>query len=309
MRFMNKFFSIILLLTFCIYGEISAGHSLEGKVITSEQHSYELHNYLSGGGFGAVFRATDENGQEVAIKVFERADGFNSDYMTKSWPWPTKTWEYSSSKHPSPPISHSPPKHNDHKTNLYTIEREWEIGCVFDHPNIIKAYDRGIIPAEYEDEDSVPFLVLEFVSGVTFFEVKDGQYSRDDASALALQLIDALKYGLSFKMYYNDLHAGNVMLSKDNTLKIIDLGSYQSFQSMLRSPLDEAYMNLQWTYLLVKKILRKGGYEKEETALITEQMKDIIKNMPDDEYDELSSVEFYEKVLEEWIHILHSIRG
>jgi serine/threonine protein kinase len=296
---MKNLFYILLVWSFCLYGRDDP-KDIIGKVLKTEQHSYELHQYLSRGAFGSVYDATNEEGKSVAIKVFSTPTHMNSEFFTKSWPMPKPHQQAQATS----PIMTPFPRNSFRATNVYTIEREWEIGTQFDHPNIIKAYDRGTIAPDNEEDNESSFLVLELVSGSTLYNVSVGQYSRNEAMTQATQLLDAFCYGLSNQMHYTDLHSGNIMISDEGLLKIIDLGSFHTFESLLEYSVERVFWDLQYAYLLIKTILKKGGYEPNEVAILARQLKDEVKKLRG---TELTPVEMFRQVFDAWSVILHDV--
>lgn len=273
---------LLIFALFCYCGLFAEEGYLDpykGMVLTTEQHSYELQNCVGGGASGTIYKAINEEGQTVAIKIFVKNQ--MSDIFTKSWPLPIDLG-------PDIPL-----------LNGYSIDREWEVGTLFNHPNIIKAYDRGMIRDAKGVNHPKPFIVIEFVSGMTFLQVYEKNLCQKTAILLLVQLLDALKYGFTKEMYYHDLHLANFMITEENQLKIIDL---ESFIFLASTTTEEGcsliFMNI---YSFVKQTLRKSGCETEQIKMIGKQMKETLKTTHE---DELTEVELYVRVLESWSFIL-----
>lgn len=276
---MKKLFIILFFAICSLYGEEVDFASLEGEVIATEQHCYSIEKYLSSGFFGAVYKAVDENGTYVAIKFFIKREITKDHYGTMSWPLLDML------KKPSP------------SKDLYGFDREWEVGSQFDHPNIIKAYDYGALPTVNSNDDPSKFLVLEFVSGTTLGELPDGKYTREEARIMIAQLMDAIKYASAHDMYYIDVHAWNMMVTDDNLLKIVDLGSFCSVDTFAKNT--DLYISwyLRSVYLLIKRILKKGGYTREEITEMTADFKPALQRSLE---DQAPSLEIYIRTVDEW---------
>ena len=87
------------------------------------------------------------------------------------------------------------------------------------HPNIVKYIDSG-------REDDEYFYAVEFVEGERLerrLEQK-GKITEAETLALVAQIVAALKHIYQSGFLYRDLNAGNVIVRKDGTVKIIDFG-------------------------------------------------------------------------------------
>lgn len=254
---MKKLLIFALLCCCVLYGKECHPYPCKEMVLATEQHSYVLQNCVGGGSSGAIYKATSEDGRTVAIKIFVR----------------------------------------NQMSDRCSVEREWMVGTQFNHPNIIKAYDRGIIRSTSEVNDPKPFIVFEFVSGLTFLQVFEKNLCQETIILLLVQLLDALKYGSIKGMHYQDLQLANMMMTEDNNLKIVDL---ESFVSLASKAEEDSLMNI---HHFVKQILKKSGYAKKK---ITKQMKEALKKTHE---KGLTSVELYTSILDEWSLILQLHKG
>ena len=85
------------------------------------------------------------------------------------------------------------------------------------HPNIVAVYDVGV------DRD-LSFIILEFVRGKTMREIDRSKISFDDAINLTIQLLEALQYAHSQGIIHRDIKPGNIIVTDDRTLKVMDFG-------------------------------------------------------------------------------------
>ena len=99
------------------------------------------------------------------------------------------------------------------------FEREARIVEPLDHPNIARM--RGHFPA-FRTE----FIVMEFCEGVTLADalVQRGAFSEPDARGVLGQLATALVFVHERGVVHRDLKPGNIMLSPDGRVKLMDFG-------------------------------------------------------------------------------------
>jgi eukaryotic-like serine/threonine-protein kinase len=85
------------------------------------------------------------------------------------------------------------------------------------HPNIVAVYDVGV-DREYS------YIVLEYVRGRTLRELDHTALGIDGSIELAIQLLEALRYAHDRDVVHRDLKPGNVLVTADGTLKVMDFG-------------------------------------------------------------------------------------
>jgi tetratricopeptide (TPR) repeat protein len=87
-----------------------------------------------------------------------------------------------------------------------------------DHPFICKVYEVG-------DHDGRPFLAMEFVDGLTLSDrLLRGPVAVSLALRIAREIADALHFAHSRGIVHRDLKPGNIMLSADDHVKVMDFG-------------------------------------------------------------------------------------
>jgi eukaryotic-like serine/threonine-protein kinase len=99
------------------------------------------------------------------------------------------------------------------------FRREIQIGELLTHPNIQKLY---ALQGDHLD----PYLVLEYVDGVTLREVlrKEHRLPSDKAVALALQIAQALAYAHKHHVFHRDLKPENIIVTPECCAKVMDFG-------------------------------------------------------------------------------------
>lgn len=89
------------------------------------------------------------------------------------------------------------------------------------HPNVECVY-------EFRSEEGVDFLVLEYVPGTTLNEViRNGHLSEQDVISLGIQLARGLVAAHGQRVLHRDLKPGNLRVTPDDVLKILDFGLAQ----------------------------------------------------------------------------------
>lgn len=71
----------------------------------------------------------------------------------------------------------------------------------------------------------------------------DAQLGKRKACKIAMQLIAGLKHAAALHLYHVDLHSGNIMLTNQQKLKIIDLASFISWDEFLTIILSPSMTN------------------------------------------------------------------
>ncbi|HLJ82693.1 MAG TPA: protein kinase [Candidatus Eremiobacteraceae bacterium] len=85
------------------------------------------------------------------------------------------------------------------------------------HPNIVAVYDVGV------DRD-MSYIILEYVRGTTMREADRTKISFDEAINITIQLLEALQYAHGQGIIHRDIKPGNIMLTGDGSLKVMDFG-------------------------------------------------------------------------------------
>jgi eukaryotic-like serine/threonine-protein kinase len=105
-------------------------------------------------------------------------------------------------------------------TYFSQLKKEAQILAKFSHPHIVRVFD-------FEESAAFPFLVLEFVDGLSLSEVlvHCGRFRYDRAVKLIYHVADGLaaaqkKIGL----VHRDVKPGNILLTRDGSVKLADLG-------------------------------------------------------------------------------------
>ncbi|HEY7126283.1 MAG TPA: serine/threonine-protein kinase [Ktedonobacterales bacterium] len=183
-------------------GESDSGesHARGPKRLTSGttlQKRYQIEKAVAKGGMGAVYRGTDQHFKK-ACAVKEMLDNFSSD--------------------------------EDRDQALQWFEREAHMLLELHHPAIPRVFD-------FFAENGHNYLVMEFIDGKTLGEVleQEGQprgLPEARARSWGAQICNVLAYlhGQNPPVIFRDLKPSNIMIDKDDKVKLIDFGIARSFQ-------------------------------------------------------------------------------
>jgi serine/threonine protein kinase len=152
---------------------------------------YRVLSKVGAGGMGEVYRATDTRlGREVALKVLPAS------------------------------LAHDPER-------LSRFEREARLLAALNHPGIAHVY--GFEGAVGPDDSTTHVLAMEFVEGEDLSgRLQRGAIPVAEALAIATQIAEALEAAHEKGIVHRDLKPGNVKLTPDGTVKVLDFGLVRS---------------------------------------------------------------------------------
>ncbi|MBD3857081.1 MAG: serine/threonine protein kinase, partial [Acidobacteria bacterium] len=161
---------------------------------------YRVTAALGAGGMGEVWRATDEKlGREVALKVLPEEFAKDPDRMAR-------------------------------------FEREAKVLASLNHPNIATLYGLESVSGADADTDSdagqTTFLAMELVEGEDLSErIKRGAVPVEEATAIALQIAEALEAAHEQGIVHRDLKPANIKLTDDGVVKVLDFGLAKTWEN------------------------------------------------------------------------------
>lgn len=108
------------------------------------------------------------------------------------------------------------------------FRREAQAAASLNHPNIVGVYDTGeenVLGADGRPV-SVPYIVMEYIEGHTVKELLgDGTpVPIDEAVEISAGILSALEYSHHAGLVHRDIKPGNVMLTNDGKVKVMDFG-------------------------------------------------------------------------------------
>lgn len=107
----------------------------------------------------------------------------------------------------------------DNETAVKYFLREARAAAALSHPNIVTVYDAG-------EQDGEVFMAMEFVEGTTLKDYirRKGALPEDQVRFVLVNCCKALDYAHGRGIIHRDVKSGNVMLTRERTLKIMDFG-------------------------------------------------------------------------------------
>ena len=108
------------------------------------------------------------------------------------------------------------------------FRREAQSAASLNHPNIVAVYDTGeeIIEDAVGRSIAVPYIVREYVEGHTVKDlISDGTaVPINEAVEIVSGVLSALDYSHANHLVHRDIKPGNIMLTSDGKIKVMDFG-------------------------------------------------------------------------------------
>jgi eukaryotic-like serine/threonine-protein kinase len=102
---------------------------------------------------------------------------------------------------------------------LLRFKREAQAAASLSHPNVVAVYDTG-------SEDGTNFIVMEYVDGRTLKDIirQEGPLYPARAAEICADVCSALAAAHARGLIHRDIKPGNVMLTPDGKVKVMDFG-------------------------------------------------------------------------------------
>ncbi|WP_216380471.1 Stk1 family PASTA domain-containing Ser/Thr kinase [Arcanobacterium phocae] len=114
------------------------------------------------------------------------------------------------------------------QTFVARFRREAQSAAALNHPSIVAVYDTGEehMTSEAGETISIPYIVMEYVKGRTVSELlKNGDaLPINEAVQIAVGILSALEYSHREGIVHRDIKPGNIMLTNDGKVKVMDFG-------------------------------------------------------------------------------------
>jgi beta-lactam-binding protein with PASTA domain/predicted Ser/Thr protein kinase len=111
------------------------------------------------------------------------------------------------------------------------FRREAQNAAALNHPAIVAVYDTGeeIAPTG----ETIPYIVMEYVNGLTFKEVltAEGRLMPRRALEVTADICAALEFSHRHGIIHRDIKPGNVMLTQTGQVKVMDFGIARALAS------------------------------------------------------------------------------
>jgi serine/threonine-protein kinase len=117
------------------------------------------------------------------------------------------------------------------KTFQERFRREAQNAAALNHPAIVAVYDTGEEHAA--TGETLPFIVMEFVNGRTLKEVlgAEGRLQLRRALEITADMCAALEFSHRHGIIHRDVKPGNVMLTQNGQVKVMDFGIARALAS------------------------------------------------------------------------------
>ena len=107
------------------------------------------------------------------------------------------------------------------------FRREAQAVAGLNNPNIVSVYDTGEeeVSDRHQHEIRVPFIVMEYVEGLTLRDrVRAGDLTPEESIAYLSGVLGALDYSHKAGIVHRDIKPANVMITPDGVVKVMDFG-------------------------------------------------------------------------------------
>jgi serine/threonine protein kinase/Tol biopolymer transport system component len=127
-----------------------------------------------------------------------------------------------------------PEEFSSNHDRLTRFQREAEVLASLNHPNIAAIYDLVA-------QDQSQFLVLELVDGETLADrIARGPIPLEEALNIAKQIAEALEAAHEKGVIHRDLKPGNIMLTSDGKVKVLDFGLAKALEGQTATNLSNS---------------------------------------------------------------------
>ena len=141
---------------------------------------------------------------------------------------------------------------------LIKFNNEAKAAASLNHPNIINVYDVG-------QEKDIAYIVMEYVDGINLKQLinKKGTLTEKEALNIIKQISLALKEAHRNKIIHRDIKPHNIMINKDNVVKVGDFGIAKATTSATITTLNNVIGSVHY----FSPEQARGGYMDERSDI------------------------------------------
>ncbi|MBQ2897567.1 MAG: Stk1 family PASTA domain-containing Ser/Thr kinase [Clostridia bacterium] len=147
-------------------------------------------------------------------------------------------------------------KNDEDFLKRFNIESQAAAGL--SHTNIVSVYDIG-------SENDIHYIVMEYVEGITLKEylAENGALSWEKAVDFATQIASALQHAHRKGIVHRDIKPQNILVTKDNVLKVTDFGIARAVSTFTMKVEDSAMCTVHYC----SPEQARGGYTDEKSDI------------------------------------------
>lgn len=140
--------------------------------------------------------------------------------------------------------------------NRFNLESQAAAGI--SHSNIVSVYDVGC-------EDDVHYIVMEYVDGITLksYIATHGMLPWRQALDFSIQICDAMEHAHREGIVHRDIKPQNIMVTGDNTLKVMDFGIARTANKDITTDSNTAIGTVHY----ISPEQARGGYVDERSDI------------------------------------------
>lgn len=133
-----------------------------------------------------------------------------------------------------------PAEPHDNPEHAERLRREARAAAAIDHPNVVAVHDIGVSETGSPPTESV-FVVMEHLDGESLRSRigRDGPLTEETAIGIAGQVCLALHAAHENGVIHRDVSPGNIMLRRDDAVKVLDFGLARMAGSAFRTTTGE----------------------------------------------------------------------
>ncbi len=187
---------------------------------TTLQQRFVLEETIASGGMGVVYKARDLRKEEaqdrepyVAIKV-----------LTENF--------------------------KQHPDALISLQRESKKAQKLAHPNIVTVYD-------FDRDGDTVFMTMEYLEGQSLAKFNKTITSKGLPVEKVLSIINGVGEGLTYAhkqhIVHSDIKPGNIFITHDGTVKLLDFGIARAFKQAGSTPQDKTVFNFSESAEVITK--------------------------------------------------------
>ncbi|KAK4155914.1 kinase-like domain-containing protein [Chaetomidium leptoderma] len=195
-------------------------------------NQYVVKDEIGRGSYGAVHIATDQFGNEYAVKAFSKARLRKRAQSAILRHGPRQLGRFPRAEFGAPdaPItSFSVQRAKEAKDALYLIREEVAIMKKLNHPNLVQ-----LMEVLDDPEDDSLYMVMEMCKKGVVMKVGLGEfatpYEEEQCRYWFRDLILGIEYLHSQGVVHRDIKPENLLLTDDDVLKIVDFGVSEMFE-------------------------------------------------------------------------------